>query len=336
MSNSLSVQAYEELIRHSVDMITVLDESGTIQYESPSVERVTGYELDELVGEHAFDYIHPDDRQKALDTFYEVTEASEDYTTGGVELRWQHKNGSWIWIEVRGSNQTATALEGYVISSRDISDRKETEQQLQRERDRLDRFASVVSHDLRNPLTVIEGRLELAQQECESDHLDSMAGSVDRMNELIEDLLILARKGETDPVVAAVDLQKLAENCWENVDTKTATLNIQTNRTIIADNGQLQQAFENLFRNAIEHGGEDVTITVGPLDNGFYIEDNGQGIPENVHDSLLKYGFSTKTDGTGFGLNIVNEIVENHNWRLNIKEGTDEGARFEITGVQIR
>lgn len=333
MNGELSAEPYKELVAQTVDMLTVVNESAIIQYVNPSGKRILGYEPDELEDENVVDYIHPDDQQRALDTFSELTEAEEGYTTASFELRFQHKDGSWLWLEGRGSNQMATAIEGYVISTRDISACKESEQQLKRERDRLDRFASVVSHDLRNPLNVIEGRLELAQEDCESEHLDAIDGSLDRVNELIDDLLTLAREGETEPLLDAVKPQEVSEGCWQNIDTGEATLKTETEKTIVADESQFKQVLENLFRNAIEHEGNDVTITVGALDNGFYVEDNGRGIPEDARDSLLEYGFSTKTDGTGFGLSIVNEIVENHNWDLNIAEGSDGGARFEIRNV---
>jgi PAS domain S-box-containing protein len=333
MVRDLTVEAFEELIGHTVDVLTVLDGDGTIQYESPSIKRVLGYEADGLEGNNVFEYIHPDDRQQALEAFYEVIEADVDYTTAAVELRFQHRDGSWIWLETRGSNQMTTALDGYVVSSREISARKEYEQQLKRERDRLDRFASVVSHDLRNPLTVVQGRLELAQEEYNSEHLDAMEGSIDRVNELINDLLILAREGDTDPELDAVNVRELSEKCWQNINTKEATLNVETARTVIANNSQFKQVVENLFRNAIEHGGNDVRIMINALSDGFYVEDDGQGIPEEARDSLLQFGFSTMRDGTGFGLSIVNEIAENHDWRLNVVEGKDGGARFEFRNV---
>lgn len=333
MNTRLSAHAYEELVAETVDILTVLDESGIIQFESPSIKRFMGYEPDELEGENVFKYIHSDDRQKALDSFYETVEEDEAYTDAGVELRFRHKDGSWLWVESKGSNQMATAIEGYVISSRDISARKEYERQLKRERDHLDRFASVVSHDLRNPLNVIEGRLELAQEEYESEHLDAMERSLDRVNELIDDLLILAREGETEPLLDAANLQELSEKCWRNLVTEEATLTIETEQTIVADKSQCKQMLENLFSNAIEHGGKNVTITIVGLNNGFYVEDNGRGIPEDARDSLFEFGFSTKSDGTGFGLSIVNEIVENHEWTLNVAEGTEGGARFEIRNI---
>lgn len=333
MVSKLTGQGFEELITHTVDILTVLDSEGVIQHESPSIERVLGYKPDEIRGDNVFEYIHPDDRQKTVETFYEVIEADVDYTTADFEFRFRHKDGSWLWMEARGSNQSVNELGGYVVSSRDITCRKGYEQQLERERDNLDRFTSVVSHDLRNPLNVIQGRLELAQDDCESEHFDAMERSLDRMNELIDDLLILSRESETEPLLDAVNLQEMGEKCWQNLDTKGATLNTETERTIVADESQFKQVLENLFRNAIEHGGEDIIITIDALDNGFYVEDNGRGIPADAHDSLLEFGFSTKTNGTGFGLSIVNEVIENHNWDLNVAEGRKGGARFEFRNI---
>lgn len=335
MRMELSRQEHEDLIEHTVDILTVLDDSGTIQYESPSIEPILGYEPAELVGRNTFELIHPDDRQRALDTFIETIEAETDFTSGSVELRFKHKDGSWVWLESRGSNQTATDLDGYVIVSRDISARQEAEQQLKRERDRLDRFAGVVSHDLRNPLNVIEGNAALAQEECESEHLDAIEQAATRMNRLIDRLLTIAREGNTDPILDAVSLRTIAEASWQTVETKDAELTIETEQIILADESRLRQLFENLFRNAVEHGGASVTITVGEVADGFYVADDGQGIPDTARESLLEYGFSTSSDGTGFGLSIVSEIVENHDWDIEITDSEAGGARFEIRNISI-
>jgi PAS domain S-box-containing protein len=333
MDGRLSPEAYEELIGHSVDVLTVLDESGRIQYESPSIERVLGYDPEELVGESVFEYVHPDDQQDALETFYEVTEEDSDYTTGAVELRFRHDDGSWVWLESRGSNQTASAIGGYLISSRDISDRKRYEQRLQRERDRLDRFASVVSHDLRNPLSVATGRIELAREDCDSEHLAPVERSLARMDELIDDVLTMTRVGQSAPQLDAVELGELAEDCWQNIDAAEAVLSTATSQTVVADEGQLKQLLENLFRNAVEHGGEDVTVVVGETGDGFYVADDGRGIPDDDRDSLFEAGFSTNADGTGLGLSIANELVQNHDWTIDIVDGEGGGTRVEIHDV---
>ncbi|PSQ16582.1 hypothetical protein BRD00_10515 [Halobacteriales archaeon QS_8_69_26] len=102
-----------------------------------------------------------------------------------------------------------------------------------------------------------------------------------------------------------------------------------------ADPGRLEHVFENLFRNAVEHGGDDVTVTVGALDGGFYVADDGPGIPEDRREEVFDVGTSTAADGTGFGPTIVRHIVETHGWRVRVAESEDGGARFEVTGVEV-
>jgi signal transduction histidine kinase len=91
----------------------------------------------------------------------------------------------------------------------------------------------------------------------------------------------------------------------------------------------------NLIRNAIEHGGEDVTINVGELEDGFYVEDDGTGIPEEHWTNVFDASYSTSDDGGGFGLSIVKEIVHAHDWEIEVTDGIDGGARFEITGIEF-
>ena len=209
------------------------------------------------------------------------------------------------------------------------------ERALTEQNDRLEEFASIVSHDLRNPITVAEGRVELAAMECDSEHLEHVERAHERMRTLIEDLLTLAREGETVTEFEAVALPALVEGCWANVDTDEATLVTDTERTVRADENRLKQLFENLIRNAIEHGGGDVTVTVGELDAGFYVEDDGPGIPADEREAVFEAGYSTREEGTGFGLSIVERIVEAHEWEIDVTDGEEGGARFEITGVEF-
>ena len=208
-------------------------------------------------------------------------------------------------------------------------------EQLQAQNKQLNEFAGVVSHDLRNPLNVAEGRLEMAQKECESEHLEVVGRAHDRMNALIDDLLLLARVGEQVGELEAVDLTDLTSDCWRNVATAEATLTTDFKRQIRADSSRLQQLFENLFRNATEHGGEDVSITVGELDDGFYVEDTGLGIPEDKQQAVFEAGYSTAKDGTGFGLTIVTQVAQAHGWSIRVADGPKDGARFEITNVEF-
>jgi PAS domain S-box-containing protein len=220
---------------------------------------------------------------------------------------------------------------GTVAMYIDITERES----VKRANKRLEEFTGVVSHDLRNPLGVATGRLELVAEECDSDHLDSIQRALDRMGALIEDLLTLAREGKEVTDTQPVDLATISNSCWETVETTQAVLRSTTDQVVRADAGRLRQVFENLFRNAVEHGGMDVTVTVGELDDGFYIEDDGPGIPSDVRGDIFEVGYSQSADGTGFGLSIVEQIVTAHGWQIHITDGADDGARFEITGVEF-
>lgn len=104
-----------------------------------------------------------------------------------------------------------------------------------------------------------------------------------------------------------VDIASLVDQCWKIVPTNVATHTVQTTQLIQADETRLQQLLENLFRNAVEHGVDSVAVTVDDLDDGFYIEDDGPGIPEADRETVFEVGYSTNTEGTGLGLSIVTE-----------------------------
>jgi PAS domain S-box-containing protein len=208
------------------------------------------------------------------------------------------------------------------------------ETELAQQNERLEEFASVVSHDLRNPLRVAEGQLELLKEECEATQVNAIESALDRMDALIEDILTLAREDDSVSEMETVDVGETSKACWNHVETAEATLDITTDKTIRADRSRLQQLLENLIRNAVEHGSGDVTVTVGALDTGFYVADDGPGIPADERESVFDTGYSTAADGTGFGLSIVRQIADAHGWTITLTESETGGARFEITGVQ--
>ncbi len=207
--------------------------------------------------------------------------------------------------------------------------------QLERQNDRLEQFTRVVSHDLKNPLNLATAGVELARSENDVSHLDDAAAGLERMETLITDLLTIAREGREVQETEATPLSSLARTCWSRVASPDATLQVDTDRTIRADPGRLEQLLENLLGNAVRHGGPDVTVTIDCLADGFYVADDGPGISPDDRDEVFDTGYSTSADGTGFGLNIVREIVEAHGWRIDLIESDDGGARFEITGVDV-
>jgi len=217
----------------------------------------------------------------------------------------------------------------------DITDRNEAKQRLERRTEELEDFANVVSHDLRSPLNVASGHLDLLAKECDSPHVDTIRNAHTRMQELIENILMLAKQGRSVDETQPVDLGACASQSWETVGTADATLVIETAETIDADESRLRQLFGNLFRNAVEHGGDDVTVTVGDLDDGFYVADDGPGIPASERSRVFESGHTSTEDGTGFGLSIVEEIVDAHDWAIAVTESDDGGARFDVTDVSI-
>ena len=458
------LEQYEAYLEASTDVITVVDDAGTIRYQSPSVTRVLGYESGALVGEDGFEFVHPDDRERALGVFSRLL--SGEAATATVEARFRSADGEWRWLEIRGTdhldhpeiggivtnsrditerrereeelqevnallstlvgtlpvgvlaedtdrnvlaandrlfelfglpgtpdeaigedcerlaeqvsdqfadpagfvegidelihegrsvrNETLVLADGRTFARshepielssgaghlwvyRDVSERMERERELQRQNRRLNDFASVVSHDLRAPLNVASGSLELLDEECDDDRLGTVEDALGRMDDIVTDLLSLARSGQDIGATDSVDLWNAVEAAWGTTaaasDAEIVVPEDGEPVTVEADEDRLRQLLENLLRNAVEHTDGSVTVTVGALENGFYVEDDGPGIAEKHREAAFEAGYSTSEDGTGFGLSIVEQIVDAHGWEVRLREGRDGGARFEIIGV---
>jgi len=229
---------------------------------------------------------------------------------------------------------------GRTIVLTDVTDRERYREELERQNERLEQFASLVSHDLRNPLNVATGRFELLREEvvmaADNENAEAVERALTRMDDLINQILTLAREGQPVEQWDAVSLSSVAKGSWEMVETDTAELRVDDDLAFKADPARLKRLFENLFRNALDHGGPDVTVTVGALSDkpGFYVFDDGPGIPEGDGDSVFEPGYTTREEGTGFGLAIVAEMVTAHGWTIQVTESETGGARFEILGVE--
>jgi signal transduction histidine kinase len=284
-----------------------------------------GYSREELVSSVDLSDIHPHDLEQYRE-FLDLVQ-SDDLGRRG-DFQCVTKDGEPKKCEISVSSREIEE-DRYIISTvRDISERKDYEQ-------RLEQFASVVSHDLRNPLNVAEGRLALAQEECDSEHLDGVENAHDRMWSLIDDLLNLTRDGESITDKEPVGLSAIVNERWETVKTDGSRLDTTLDGTILANKTRVRQMFENLFRNAVEHGGDEVTVTVGKLKDGFFVEDDGAGIDPDDRQKVFDTDYSTTDEGTGLGLSIVKEIAETHDWQIRLSEGSEGGARFEFIGVEF-
>ena len=329
------LQEYETIIDSLTDAVYVLDEEGRFTYVNDELVKLVGYDRDTILGSKP-SLIKDEDAVERAEHYLGRLLSSDGPESVTFEITLQPRGCDPIACEDHMSllPYEGEQFEGSVGTLRDVTERKEREQELERQNACLERFASVVSHDLRNPLNVAEERVELAQAERESEHLDDVENALERSQALVHDLLALAREGARVGDIEAVDLDTLAETCWGTVATGEATVSVEVDRTVRADQSRFQQLLENLYRNAIEHGGDDVTVTVGTIANGFYIEDDGPGIPADGRDDVFDAGYSTTEDGTGFGLSIVQEIADTHGWDIRVTEGPDGGARFEITGIE--
>ncbi|WP_440770775.1 PAS domain S-box protein [Natronorubrum sp. DTA28] len=206
--------------------------------------------------------------------------------------------------------------------------------ELERQNDRLEAFASTVSHDLRNPLTLAAGQLENVAEHVDEDgkrHLEEIGWALDRMDELVENVLELARSGQRLTETAAVDLDAVLDQAHRAVDPTLEVVQEGSLPTVDGDESRLRALFENVLRNAREHVGDDVTVTVTATGDGFAIEDDGPGIPADERDAALEWGYSTAAEGTGFGLAIVSEVVEAHGWSIALEESASGGLRIAVS-----
>jgi len=211
---------------------------------------------------------------------------------------------------------------------RDVTERYRREQ-------RLDEFASIVSHDLRNPLNVASLHINLADGGDDAEHLDDAEDALDRMEELIDDLLTISQAGYASAATEPTPLAQTARAAWDNVNTGDSSLEIPTNTNLRANRSQLQELFENLFRNAVEHNEPPVTVQIDTREDGFVVTDDGTGIPEDRRDGIFDPGVSSAEGGTGLGLYIVQQIAETHGWTVSLGESEDGGVAFAFEDAEI-
>ena len=224
---------------------------------------------------------------------------------------------------------------GWAVLAQDVTVPERQRRELERQNERLDQFAKVISHDLRNPLAVIDGYTDLAEQTGEGRHFDTVHDTVAHMVTFLDELLLLSRQGEIVKELQPVPLVTVIEAVSEGIADDRLLVDVASNVIVMADENRLRQVLDNLLRNARDHNDDNVAVKVGDLPDGFYIEDDGPGIPQDIRQNVFEAGFSTRSNGTGFGLAIIHDIVDAHGWRISVTEAATGGARFEITGVDF-
>ncbi|WP_198662032.1 PAS domain S-box protein [Halorussus litoreus] len=318
---------------------------------NPAFEQVFGWSADEIVGDPVDDYILPDDRQTEGEGLNDRVARGRRIEGAEVHRETRDDSRDFLLHTAPAGNGGTEAFAIYV----DITAQKEHERKLARQNERLEEFASVVSHDLRNPLNVALGRFELLADEYDSEHLGPVGRSLDRMDALVEDLLALAKQGQVVDETEPVSLSAAAETAWQTADTREASLQFAADDLVVeADEPRFRELLENLFRNAVEHsstsprsdaredsvdhGDDAVRVEIGPLayGEGFYVADDGPGIPPDQREDVFEHGHTTAEDGTGLGLAIVSSIADAHGWAVDVADSDDGGARFEFSRVTVR
>ena len=274
--------------------------------------------------------IHPEDHDRVAGA---VTEARTVDLPFHEELRLRDATGSYRWFEVRGDVLDARGDQTFAGLATDITARREREAQLQTQRDRFEEFASIIAHDLGDPLTVAQGRIALFQDTHDQDHLIEVERALSRAQDIVTELGRLTRHGAASVDPEDVSLAEVANEAWLIIRPESASLRVE-DRRIIAEPSLLQGLFENLFRNAIDHGGHDVHVRVGSIDGGFFVEDTGDGVQGTDVERIFEHGFSGNGQGTGIGLTVVKRIADAHNWEIAVTESGAGGARFEFTNLE--
>jgi PAS domain S-box-containing protein len=348
-------QRFRRLVEYSSDVVSIVDGNGVFQYLSPAARRVFGYEPDALVGEVGFDYVHPDDLDHTVETFLDAV-ADPTYRPV-ITFRFAHPDEGWVVLENTGRNLLDDPIVGgFVINSHDVTERVERAAELERQRDRLAEFADVVSHDLRNPLSVAQGYLAVLEETGDLSNARTIGRALERMEVIIDDLLTLAREGDGLNALSSVRLSEVVQAAWESVETEQATLTVDSEAVMLADPGRLQQLLENLFSNAVSHAGPAAHVrveeihhddacethppvvdatdaTAGPC--GFAVVDDGPGIPMAERERLFGHDGTPEAGRTRFGLSIVRRVTDAHGWTVAVRDAVDGGARFEFHGVRL-
>ncbi|MYL16981.1 PAS domain S-box protein [Halorubrum terrestre] len=316
--------------------IFMLDADGAVAtWPAPSAA-LYGHDAEAVLGRHVRMLFADDEGEADSDSlpgdFFE--EPSEE----SVEFEHWHRraDGSVFWGTLTLSPLRNGDFHGYAAISRDTTATKEYERMLERQNDRLKEFTDILAHDLRNPLNVIEGNLTLYETTGDEEHLDAIDETTDRMAQLVDDLLRVARQGNVVSDPEPTDIGEVVDSAWAGLNlAPDATLGYETVRSVSSDPDRLRELFENLFRNSADHGGNDVAVRVGPLDTGFYVEDDGPGIAADHREEVFDHGFTTSDGGHGYGLSVVRTIVNAHGWDVVAVDAEGGGARFEVTGIDF-
>lgn len=341
---TLTAEQFQSLIEQTSDVISVVDEEGDIKYQSPNCERVKGWSPEELVGRNIFDYVHPDDKEGVFERFSTLV-AERGIIQEEVEFRFQCKGGEYIWLSVTGASADAELpFDGYVMTSRDISTRKEYEEMLIEQRNDLETLNEVLRHDIRNDLQLIGAYAEMLE------------GHVDEEGEQFLDVIQESADNAVDLTASARDLaevllrpntavETISLNCvlTEQIEKIRSTygdvtiVNAAADAEIEVEAGDLLSSVcRNILKNAIQHTDKDapeITVSVEQTETDVTVRfaDNGPGVRDEIKEEIFGKGEKgLESAGTGIGLYLVRTLVEGYGGNVWVEDNEPEGAVFVV------
>lgn len=334
-NSGLSSERLVEVLEQSIsDYVFVYDRDGRY-LDMVFGRRTTGQiSPDEMVGAHVEDVLPPEAAELVLETVQRVIDEGVTETIEyGVESDSMTRYYEAIVTPASVDDEIA------VLIARDVTELRQRRDRLRRKNRQLERLASILSHDIKTPMGTATGSLELLERSLDPGteakrHLDRLSAALDRMSEMTEDALVLARIETSDPEFEPVPVEEITQLSWSVTDTTDATLSVPESFTIHGHRRSLRHLFENLFANCRDHCGPAVAVRVEPTPDGFAVEDDGPGIPDDRREAVFELGESS-VDGNGIGLAVVRTVTDLHGWSVRIEESDAGGTRFVFSGVQL-
>lgn len=342
---------FRALIENVLDLIAIIKPDGEFLYLNPAVERLLGYTPEELLGKSGLELIHPEDIENVLGIIDKAVQ-DPDFSPR-VEFRALHKDGFYRYFEGIGKNYINYAVVGgIVISCRDISDRKQMEEQLYQRNEELEAFAYTVSHDLLTPAAVMEGYAKTALEadargrpEAERECLESIIRGARRMSRLIDSLLQYARAGRIETNVEMIDSNEVLRDALMGLEETIEEKEVEVKPNgemphVPVDPIKLYQVFFNLIENATKHGGRSPKpcIEIGASRDGgevlFHVKDNGAGVPPGLQKKIFepfKHYSVAGSAGLGIGLSTVERAVTAWGGKVWVDSPPGKGATFFFT-----
>jgi PAS domain S-box-containing protein len=351
---------YRGLLEAAPDAMVLVNQCGSIVLVNRQAEKMFGYVREALVGSSAqmllstqsVEVLAASTRRSADGVFSEQSQT-------GLELEGRHEDGSQFPIEVMLSPLT-TIDEGVLltVAIRDITQRKQVEAhllqtlaELNRSNDELGQFAYIASHDLQEPLRMVASYTQLLSKryagKLDADADEFIAFAVDganRMQRLIQDLLAYSRVGTKGRELAETSSEDALEHALMNLGGAIAESGALVTHdplpSVLADESQLVQLFQNLVGNAIKYqspGVPKIHVSSSKADHTkwmFSVKDNGLGIEPQYFDKIFgmfqRLHRREEFEGTGIGLAICKKIVERHGSSISIESTPGQGSTFRF------